>query len=61
VQVTQKIEQTNYNREVEGLLEAMQRLELSEGLILTEETKDEMLIDGKKILIQPIWFWLLNN
>jgi hypothetical protein len=61
VQVTQKIEQTNYNREVEGLLEAMQRLELSEGLILTEETNDEMLIDGKKILIQPIWLWLLNN
>lgn len=47
-------------REVDGLLEAMQTYELKEGLILTENEEDSYLIEGLKIRIMPIWKWLLN-
>ncbi|MEK6903487.1 MAG: ATP-binding protein [Nanoarchaeota archaeon] len=47
-------------REVDGLLEALKEYNLREGLILTFEQADELLIDGKKILIKPVWKWLLE-
>lgn len=48
------------NREITGLIEAMQTYDLKQGLILTDDQEDEFLIDNLKIVIQPIWKWLLQ-
>ena len=48
-------------REIEGLLDAMNVYHLEEGLILTLD--DEMSIGhrDKKIHVLPVWKWLLEN
>ena len=52
-------------REIHGLLEAMQQYHLTTGLILTndEECEEQIKLDNYsyKILIQPIWKWLLET
>ncbi|WP_340819679.1 ATP-binding protein [Methanolobus sp. WCC4] len=61
IQVTQSLENTDTRkREIEGLIEALETYNLSEGLILTDDTEDEMGIDGKKINVKPIWKWMLE-
>ena len=46
-------------RELSGLLEAMTTYNLSEGLILTDDTEEDIQRNGKKISIIPVWKWLL--
>ena len=48
-------------REIEGLIEAMNNYKLKEGLILTEDEESIELHQDKKIIIKPIWKWLLEN
>lgn len=48
-------------REVAGLLEAMEKFKLKTGLIITENQEEEKVIAGKKIKIMPVWKWLLKN
>jgi len=48
-------------REVEGLLEAMEKFKLKTGLIITSDKEEEKRIDGKSIKIVPLWRWLLEN
>lgn len=66
VQVCQNFEAPDTKkREFDGLLEAMERFSLNSGLILTEreeETK-EILHKNKsyKIILKPIWKWLLQG
>lgn len=49
-------------REIAGLVEAMNKFSLSEGLIITEheEGEETVEIDNKKyhVIIKPIWKWL---
>ncbi len=49
-------------RETAGLIEAMSKFSLSEGLIITEneEGRETIERDGKKyhIIVTPIWKWL---
>lgn len=59
IQVSYQI-QENKEREVNGLLEAMDAFKLKEGLIITEETEEEERIGSKKIAYMPLWKWLLN-
>ena len=50
-------------REVDGLLEALERYELSEGFILTESEEEAFVIEKTKnyrIKIMPIWKWLID-
>ncbi len=47
-------------REITGLLEAMQKYNLKEGLILTLDKESEENINNKKIIIKPVWKWLLE-
>ena len=47
-------------REISGLLEAMKELQLSKGLILTEDFEGKEKIGGKVIIYQPLWKWLLD-
>ncbi len=46
-------------REIGGLLEAMNKFKLKQGLILTNDEEEELSINKKKILILPVWKWLL--
>jgi hypothetical protein len=47
------------NREIEGLLEAMNTYHLQEGIILTENEQEKIEVDGLVISVIPIWKWLL--
>lgn len=47
-------------REVEALVKACKELKLKEGLILTEDTLSNEVVDGVKISFQPIWRYLLG-
>lgn len=50
-----------YHREINGLLEALETYKLTSGLILTESEEDVLKIKGKKIIIKPVWSWLLEK
>ena len=48
-------------REINGLLSALNAYNLMEGIILTADETEELIIEGKKINICPIWKWLLQG
>lgn len=37
----------------------MDELKIKEGLILTEDHEEEIIIDKKTIIVKPIYKWLL--
>jgi len=47
-------------REIDNLNKAMEELRLDEGLILTYNTEDKVLIDEREITILPVYKWILN-
>ena len=61
IQVTKSLSDINTNkREIDGLIEAMKTYDLKEGLILTDDEENEFSQDGFKIIVKPIWKWLLE-
>jgi predicted AAA+ superfamily ATPase len=58
IQVCYELSEANEGREYDGLLAAMDAFQLSEGLLLTHDQENEIVIDHKKILITPVWKWL---
>lgn len=62
IQITKELTDENHDREINGLLEALNKYNLTQGiiLILTDDEK-QLKIKGKTIHITPIWKWLLNN
>jgi len=58
VQVSWKVGEQNENREIEGLLEAMNYLDLPEGTIITLDQQDKFKKDGKTIHLVPAWKWM---
>jgi uncharacterized protein len=48
-------------REVRGLVEALKELNLETGLILTEDEEYEFEERGFKIVVKPIWKWILGT
>ena len=61
VQVTENLNADNEKREVEGILEAMNKFKLKEGFIITLDEERDIEIKGKKIHVLPVWKWLLEN
>jgi hypothetical protein len=61
IQVTYEINENNRERETKGLLEAMEKFKLKEGLILTLEQEEDLKVKGKKVKVMPVWKWLLSN
>jgi hypothetical protein len=66
IQVTMSLEDSETKqREIAGLLEAMEAYNLDTGLILTEEEEGEEAheVAGKKVMVKivPIWKWLLEK
>jgi uncharacterized protein len=60
VGISLKDEKTR-TREINGLLEALQKFKLKTGLILSMDQEEEIMIEDKKIIIKPIWKWLLED
>jgi hypothetical protein len=48
----------NKRRELDGLLEAMGKFGLDKGFILTYNQEDEIDVEGKRVIIKPIWKWM---
>ncbi|MFA6376546.1 MAG: ATP-binding protein [Candidatus Paceibacterota bacterium] len=61
IQVTVFLNENDKEREIGGLIEAMDRYVINEGLILTENESDSIERDGKIITIKPIWRWCLGE
>ncbi len=61
IQVCYKLDDKNKEREIKGLLEAMDKFKLKEGLILTYDDEEEFKMKNEKIKIKPVWKWLLED
>ncbi len=61
IQVCYDLNEKNKARELNGLLEAMNKFKLNEGLILTHNQDEEIKLKGKKISVKSVWKWLLSN
>jgi len=60
IQVCADFTHENKDREISGLIDALKKYDLSEGFILTLEDEDEIFMDGKKIIVLPVYKWLLS-
>ena len=54
LQVCEEIHSDNKNREINGLIEAMNFFDLEEGVIYTLDQEDEFVIEGKKIKVKKV-------
>ena len=59
IQVCYDLNENNRDREISGLQEAMETLNLPEGLLLTNSLEEEIKLGKKKIRVLPVWKWLL--
>ncbi|MEK6915198.1 MAG: ATP-binding protein [Nanoarchaeota archaeon] len=61
IQVCYSLTGENKEREVNGLIEALEKFKLKEGMILTNDQEEEITEKEKKISIKPVWKWLLER
>jgi predicted AAA+ superfamily ATPase len=61
IQVCFSLDEDNQERETQGLIEALDKFNLPEGLILTHDQEDEITIKNKKIRIMPSWKWMTKD
>jgi uncharacterized protein len=59
IQVCYDFNKDNKEREVKGLIEALNKFKLKEGIIITLDQEDEFEAEGKKIILMPVWKWVL--
>ena len=60
VQVCFDLNEDNKDREINGLLEALEKFNLKGGMILTYKQEDEFRKKDKRIKVLPIWEWLVE-
>jgi predicted AAA+ superfamily ATPase len=61
IQVTTDLEEDKTrNREIKGVLSALNTYDLDHGLLLNYEEEQLLEINGKTIQFEPIWKWLLR-
>ena len=60
VDAIQVTEDPSAEREIEGIKEAMEVYKLKKGLILTDDEEREIRYGRKRIIIRPVWKWLLG-
>jgi len=61
IQVCYELNDRNKEREINGLVNAMKELKTKTGLILTLDQEQELDHKGDKIIVKPVWQWLLEN
>jgi len=59
--VCYELNSSNRDREIGGLLEAMNELKLDSGLIITFDQEEKIKSGGKSISVVPAWKWFLEN
>ena len=60
IQVCYDLNGDNFDREISGLTEATKALGLDEGLILTYNQEDELERNETRIILQPVWQWMMG-
>lgn len=60
IQVCYELNEDNKERELNGLVEALEKFDLPEGMALTYAQEDELKVSGKIIRVKPVWKWLLE-
>jgi hypothetical protein len=55
------LDDDNIQREIKGVSEAVSYFNLSNGLILTYNTTDELIYNNKQIIVKPLWEWLFES
>ncbi len=60
IQVCYELNEENKDRELKGIVEAMDEFNLKDALILTMDQEDLISVDGKKIVIKPVWKWVID-
>jgi uncharacterized protein len=60
IQVCWGLTDENQKREFSGLIDACKSYKLKKGLILTYDQEDSFVQDGIKIVVKPVWKWLLE-
>ena len=58
-QVCFELDEDNKDREINGMLSAMDYTRSKNGTILTLNQTDELDFDNKKINVKPVWQWLM--
>lgn len=53
-----ELDNFNQDRELGGLMDAMDHYDLKKGLIITFDQEDQFRKEGKQIHILPAWKWL---
>ena len=61
IQVCWELTERNERREVAGLVDACNSLDLRSGLIITYAQEEEREAKGLRITVLPVWKWLLAN
>ena len=57
IQACLQLTADNKEREIEGLLKAMEKLSLGRGAIVTEDQNDHLTFGDKEIDVVPFWKW----
>ena len=60
-QVCFQLTDDNLDREIKGLLEAMEVLNLTSGTIITMSGKDHFVNGNRQIKVIPAWQWFLEK
>lgn len=60
IQVTEILNQKTRDREVAGLVGAMEDYQLTSGTIVTFDQEEEIKVNKHIIKVMPIWKWLLD-
>lgn len=58
LQVCHQLDQQNTDREIGGLMEAMNFFDFKEGVIVTYNQTDRFVIDGRTINVMPFYAWV---
>lgn len=61
IQVCYNLDEDNKKREINGLIEALEKFNLKEGLILTYDQQDNLEMPGKDIKVYPAWRWFTET
>ena len=59
IQVCYDLNSDNLNREINGLMEAMEETGLNEGFIVTYDQEDDFEIKNKRIKVLPAWQFVM--
>lgn len=60
IQVSYILDESNREREINGLIDAMNALKLKEGLIITFEQTEDIKIEDKRIKVIPAYRWIIE-